>query len=74
MMVWGTLIEFLFLSYSFLGSSAKLDVLECQLDNPNYFEGDLDISQTVIDAFYEQQDGKNVRTQKFNLGYYDIVE
>lgn len=24
------------------------------LDNPNYFEGDLDIPQEMIDAYYEQ--------------------
>lgn len=35
--------------------------LESRLDNPNYFEGDLDISQAIIDALYEQQSGKDVR-------------
>lgn len=55
----------------FLGSSAKLQLrsdamvedkklLESSLDNPNYFEGDLDISQAIINAYYEQQSGKNV--------------
>lgn len=51
-----------------LGSSAKWQLsieeekpLESRLDNPNYFEGDLDISQVIIDAYYEQQSGKNVR-------------
>jgi hypothetical protein len=49
-------------------SSAKLQLtldtaetlLESRLDNPNYFEGDLDISQAIIDAYYEQQSGKDV--------------
>ena len=51
-----------------LGSSAKLQLtsdtaetpLEGRLDNPNYFEGDLDISQAIIDALYEQRSGKDV--------------
>ena len=51
-----------------LSSSAKLQLtsdtaetpLESRLDNPNYFEGDLDISQAIIDALYEQQSGKDV--------------
>ena len=56
----------------FLSSSAKLQLssdaieinksLESRLDNPNYFEGDLDISQAIIDAYYEQQSGKDART------------
>ena len=59
----------------FLGSSAKPQLssdaiddkklLESHLDNPNYFEGDLDISQAIIDAYYEQQSGKDVRTSLF---------
>ena len=51
-----------------LSSSAKLQLtsdaietpLESRLDNPNYFEGDLDVSQAIIDALYEQQSGKDV--------------
>ena len=57
-----------------LGSSAKWQLtieevkpLESRLDNPNYFEGDLDISQVIIDAYYEQQSGKNVRMVNFML-------
>ena len=53
-----------------LSSSATLQLtsdtaetpLESRLDNPNYFEGDLDISQAIIDAYYEQQSGKDVST------------
>lgn len=65
----------LFLSALEIGSSAKWPwpwqlmtmieeespLMESRLDNPNYFEGDLDISQLLIDAYYEQQSGKNVR-------------
>ncbi len=54
-------------------SSAKLQLtldtaetpLESRLDNPNYFEGDLDISQAIIDAYYEQQSGKDVSVLQF---------
>ena len=52
-----------------LGSSAKLQLasesndnkplVESRLDNPNYFEGDLDIPQAIIDAYYEQQSEKD---------------
>ena len=70
-MLWAAIILPMVLSM-FLGSSAKpqltLDTtedvekrLESRLDNPNYFEGDLDISQAIIDAYYEQQSGKDVR-------------
>ena len=58
----------------FLGS-AKLQLssdtiddkklLENRLDNPKNFEGDLDISQAIIDAYYEQQSGENVRMIRF---------
>lgn len=34
--------------------------VESRLDNPNYFEGDLDISQATIDAYYETKDGVDV--------------
>lgn len=53
-----------------LGSSAKLQLalegssnkplVESHLDDPNYFEGDLDIPQAIIDAYYEQQSEKDV--------------
>ena len=52
-----------------LGSSAKLQLasesndnkplVESRLDNPNYFEGDLDIPQAIIDAYYEQKSEKD---------------
>ena len=44
--------------------------LESRLDNPKYFEGDLDISQVEIDAYYEQQSGKNVRVLLFFCNAY----
>ena len=63
-----------------LGSSAKWQwqfitmqeekPLESRLDNPKYFEGDLDISQVEIDAYYEQQSGKNVRVLLFFCNAY----
>ena len=39
--------------------------IESHLDNPNYFEGDLDISQEMIDAFY----GKPNDTDVSNIRY-----
>ena len=71
-MLWAAIIWPMILSI-FLGSSAKLQLtldtaedvekpLESHLDNPNYFEGDLDISQAIITAYYEQQSERDVRT------------
>ena len=48
-------------------------LMESRLDNPNYFEGDLDISQLQIDAYYEQQSGKNVRIKAFILAKLDCT-
>ena len=39
---------------------------ESHLDNPNYFEGDLDVPQEMIDAFYGNSNATNVSNINHN--------
>ena len=47
--------------WQFITIEEESPLMESCFDNPNYFEGDMKISQLLIDAYYEQQSGKDVR-------------
>ncbi len=47
-----------------LNIASNSKAIENRLDNPNYFEGDLDISQEMIDAYYGNLNKTGVSPKK----------